>query len=39
MGKVGASAGEQVVYDDYVPALAKKSIAEMRAEKAGAAGD
>jgi hypothetical protein len=36
--EIMAAAGEQVVDDDYVPALAEQGITEMRAEKTGAAG-
>ena len=39
MGKVGAAAGEQVVDNHHAVAFAEKSIAEVRAEKSGAAGD
>ena len=38
MSEVGAAAGEQVVDDNYAPAFAEQSIAEMRSEETGTAG-
>jgi F0F1-type ATP synthase epsilon subunit len=39
MVNVRASAGEQVVNHHHLPALAEQSIAEMRSQETGAAGD
>jgi hypothetical protein len=37
--KIRAASGEQVIEDDNIPVFGEQSIAKMRAQKAGAAGD
>src|SRR3989440_3504680 len=39
MSDVGPSAGDQIVHTNYAMAFAQKSVAEMGAQKSGAAGD
>jgi hypothetical protein len=38
-GQVGSTPGGEIVHPDYLVALGKKGLAQVRAEKAGGAGD